>query len=127
MDQVSNVISSFQQGILEKKRFVTVIKTRFALDFCKILFKEGFISGYKIEDGFITIFFKYINGLPSITNLSRISKRSKRVYWDVKVFNRLKNYRGFFLISTSKGLLLVSHMQLNVSKIVGGEVILKLI
>lgn len=118
MDNISNLFSKIKNGFLSKKTKIVQQESKQILYILNILIKEGFIKNYKIiEKKQIIIYLKYKNNKSVIKNIKRISKPGKRIYIKNKDLYKKK---GFFIISTSYGLLtLLEAKKLNT----GGELI----
>ena len=79
-----------------------------SLEFLKLLFVEGLISGVtKIEsDKSLKVFIKYnSNGSPSFKEIKLLSKPGKMFYLSYKQIAKLSEGVGLFIISTKEGLL----------------------
>ena len=76
--------------------------------FLDILWDEGFIVGYKIEnekEDRIKIFLKYVeNGKPSINNIKAISKPGRRIYYSLKQIWKIDSSKTLIIFSTNQGL-----------------------
>lgn len=117
-DTISNLCSSLTNGCLSKKTKITHINSKLIKHVLNILIKEGYIKSYKLNKNQIDIFLKYKNNKSVLTNIKKISKSSKRIYCKNKEL--YKNKRGFYILSTSVGLLTdIQAKNLNV----GGEII----
>lgn len=69
------------------------------------------------------VYLKYINGLPSISGLERISAPGLRIYAGKNELPRVKNGLGILIVSTSKGIMTDKKArQLGI----GGELICKI-
>lgn len=116
-----NIISNIQNGLLVKKPYINVNKTKIAEMLLNSLWSEGFILGYKISKTnprILKIFLKYKKGKPAINSLKSISKPSRRIYYSVKQLWKLNFNEGFLLISTTKGFLSINECK-NLK--IGGE------
>lgn len=94
-----------------------------------ILYKEGYIKGFSFSynNKFIKIYLKYINELPSITQIIKISTIKKRKYLsyqEISLFPQKFNHKGITIISTNKGIL--SHKEIKNKKL-GGEVLYQIL
>ena len=92
----------------------------------QILFDQGYISNYKVEEdgkqGIIKIALKYNNTtrVPAITRIDRISRPGLRKYAGNDNLPRVLNGLGIAIMSTSKGVITDKEARkLNV----GGEVL----
>jgi small subunit ribosomal protein S8 len=75
--------------------------------FLKILWDEGFILGYKIDNidsNKIKVFLKYNNENPVINSIKLITKPSRRIYYSANQIWKLDSTKNFIIFSTNKGL-----------------------
>jgi small subunit ribosomal protein S8 len=107
---------------MAKKSVIVGPKKNICESFLKILWDEGFISGYKISTQNIhelEIFLKYTkNGKPVINSLKSLSKPGQRIYYSAKQIWKLDSGKTFIIFSTNEGLKSISECKK--SKI-GGE------
>jgi len=88
--------------------------------------KEGFISSVsKKKGGFpaVEVGLIYVDKKPRITEVKRISKQSKRVYFSMKNIHSVKNGSGLLVLSTPKGILSGKEAR---KEQVGGEALFKI-
>jgi small subunit ribosomal protein S8 len=121
MDTLSNFFSNLKNGYLAKKYKITQIKTKQIINILNILIKEGYIKSYQISKKnhkIIYVYLKYKNNKNVLEEIKRISRPSKRIY--IKRKELLKEKRGFYILSTSLGILTdLQAKQFNI----GGELI----
>ena len=121
-DTLSNFFSKIKNGYLAKKNKIIQFKSKQIISILNILIKEGLIRSYQIpkkNKNIIIIYLKYNNNKPTIQQIIKISKPSRRIYIKNKDFFYLKK-RGIYLISTSLGLF----TSLQAKKLnIGGELI----
>lgn len=90
--------------------------------FLKVLWDEGFISGYRVlskNDNKLEIFLKYTkNGTPTINSLKFLSKPGQRIYYSAKQIWKLDSSKTFIIFSTSNGLKSINECKKNK---IGGE------
>lgn len=71
--------------------------------------KEGYVKevSKKIKKGFpvLEVELIYVDKKPKITDVERISKQSRRVYFKMKDIHSVKNGSGLLVLSTPKGIL----------------------
>ena len=110
---------------MAKKSVIIGPKKKICEFFLKILWDEGFISGYKVSlqnNNKIEIFLKYTsNGKPAINSLKFVSKPGQRVYYSVKQIWKLDSSKTFIIFSTNKGLKSINECKKNN---IGGEPLL---
>ena len=121
-DTLSNLFSKIKNGYLAKKSKIINQKSKQNINILNIFLKEGFIKSYKINsNNQIDIYLKYKKNKAVIPDIKRLSKPGKRLYITNK--NLYKKKTGFFLISTSIGIL----TNLQAKKLnIGGELICKI-
>lgn len=121
-DTLSNLFSKIRNGYLANKSKITQQKSKQCINILNILVKEGFIKSYKINSkNQLDIYLKYKNNKSVLTEIKRLSKPGKRLY--IKNKDLYKKKRGFYIISTSIGIL----TDLQAKKLnVGGELICKI-
>jgi small subunit ribosomal protein S8 len=121
-DQVSCMLTQIRNGYAVNKDRVTVNNCKINSNILEVFFKEGYIRNYKKSScgKSIEVMLKYYENQSVISELSRVSKPSKRIYKSSKELRRFKNGLGLTILSTSKGILSGEQaIKLNV----GGEVI----
>jgi small subunit ribosomal protein S8 len=118
-------------GCKNRKLIVRTKRSKLCICVLNVFYKEGLIRGFSfsLNNPYeLLIFLKYSNEKPLIKRLERISSSGRRVF--VNSRNLLNNfvYNGFFLLSTSKGLLLSTDLLKTRSFTkFGGEVLFKII
>jgi len=103
-----NMFANIKNGQMAKKNVILESKKNICESFLKILWDEGFISGYRIfvlNDEKIEIFLKYTRtGKPVINSLKCLSKPGRRVYYSAKQIWKLDSNKIFIVFSTNQGL-----------------------
>lgn len=117
------MLTNIKNGQMSKKSTIIQKKKNICEAMLKVLWNEGFISGYKIlNSNNILIFLKYTNtGSPAINSLQFLSKPSKRFYYSLKQLWKLDSSKTFIILSTNQGLLTIEQCK---KKNVGGEPLL---
>ena len=118
-----NMLTTIKNGQIAKKSAVFHKKKNICESLLKVLWSEGFITGYKIsKNGNLQIFLKYgTEGTPAINSLQFLSKPSKRFYYSVRQLWKLDSSKTFIILSTNKGLMTIEQCKKNR---VGGEPLL---
>lgn len=102
------MFTNIKNGQMAKKSVIIGPRKNICESFLKILWNEGFISGYKISSQNrknLEIFLKYTkNGKPVINSLKFLSKPSQRVYYSSKQIWKLDSSKTFIILSTNRGL-----------------------
>ena len=102
------MFANIKNGQMAKKSVILQTRKNICESFLKILWDEGFISGYKIltqNDKKIEIFLRYTRaGKPAIHSLKCLSKPGQRLYYSAKQIWKLDPSKIFIIFSTNKGL-----------------------
>jgi small subunit ribosomal protein S8 len=117
-----DMFASIKNGQLAKKSVIRTSRKNISESFLKILWNEGFITGYRIlsqNDKKIEIFLKYTRtGKPAINSLKCLSKPGQRLYYSAKQIWKLDSSKTFIIISTNQGLKTINQCKKDK---VGGE------
>lgn len=100
------MFANIKNGQIMKHSFVIQTRKKICESFLKILWDEGFISGYSVDlkTNKLKIFLKYNDGRPVINSIRLISKPSRRIYYSTKQLWKLKSTQQLIIISTNQGL-----------------------
>ena len=124
-DPIADMLTRVRNANSAYHDSVTMPHSKLKTHIAEILQQEGYIAGWKSEDGekgqLLTIDLKYgPNRERSIAGVRRVSKPGLRVYAKAGALPRVLGGLGVAIISTSAGLL--TDRQAN-KKGVGGEVL----
>ncbi|NOX66046.1 MAG: 30S ribosomal protein S8 [Chlorobi bacterium] len=123
-DPVADFLTRVRNAAKAKKRFVDIPASNMKKGIAEILKESKFVRDYNIiednKQNVIRVHLKYVDGIPSITGLKKISTPGLRRYVDKDNIPRVLNGLGIAIISTSQGL--VTDKQARKAAI-GGEVI----
>lgn len=125
-DQISDMLTRIRNGQRAGLAKISLYKpsSKICLKILNVLYKEGYIRGFTLTSQnplTIEVLLKYDNfGNPTIKQISRISKPSRRFYTNIKLLWNLKAGLGIFILSTPKGVM--SHLDAKILN-TGGEVI----
>lgn len=124
--KLSLALSIIKNGSLSFRSTVFVPTTKLNKQLLAVLYKQGYIKGYFMNEKTISVFLKYSGHLkPVIKNLKVLSTPGKRLIVSHKSLTLLKKNSGTLLINTPYGILTLNQA-LHQYKI-GGEVICKII
>jgi len=124
MDPISNMLTSIRNALAVKHFKVNIPFSNLKYEIAKILEKQGFVE--KVEKRgkrtkkIIEITLKYLDNLPAISGLKKISKSGQRIYLPWKKIKRIRGGYGIVIISTSRGLMIDKEAR---KQKIGGEVI----
>src|ERR1051325_7902461 len=98
-DPIGDLIARINNAQMRKKPKVSTPGSRLRVSVLEVLKNEGFIRGYaKVDhaDGRseLDIELKYFDGQPEIPDISRVSKRGRRVYMRERNLPRVNNGLG---------------------------------
>ena len=125
-DTIADMLTRIRNGQKAGLAKITLYtpSSKVCLKILNVLYKEGYIRGFKVINSApltIEVLLKYDNfGNPTIKQISRISKPSRRFYTNIKLLWNLKSGLGIFILSTPKGIM--SHLDAKILN-TGGEVI----
>ena len=109
MDSISNMIIIMKNGSLAGLESVTFPYSKMKNAIGECLKKAGYISDVskKVKKGIPVLEVKsvYVDKKPKITEVERISKQSRRVYFGMKDIHSVRNGTGLLVLSTPKGIL----------------------
>ena len=98
--------------------------SKMKVEIARILKEEGYLWNYEVDTSGkfpeLVVKTKFVDGVPALTDIKRISKCGRRKYSGSQEIPRVLNGMGISIISTSKGLL--TGQQARKEK-VGGEII----
>ena len=110
-DPIADFLTRLRNANIAGHKTVSIPLSKIKKEITKILFDQGFILNYKIDNddvqGTIKIALKYnkISKEPVIKKLERVSKPGLRKYSNSLSIPRVLNGLGINIVSTSKGLM----------------------
>ena len=83
--------------------------SKLKVEIARILKEEGYIWNYEVDTSGkfpeVVVKTKYVDGVPALTDLKRISKCGRRKYSGSQDIPRVLNGMGISILSTSKGVM----------------------
>ena len=109
-DVIADSLTRLRNASMRKLDTVTLYYARIVVSILDVFKAKGFIKDYNVNDknGKKSVSVQLIydeNGLPSISEIKRISKPGRRVYKGKNELKRFKNGYGTIVVSTSKGVI----------------------
>lgn len=108
-DPVADMIIRIKNALLARREVTVVPFSRLKENVAVILKKEGYINDYSVtKDGLfdvIKVDLKYINRIPAISDVKKISKPGRRIYADAKNIPQALGGYGITIVSTNKGVI----------------------
>lgn len=127
MDSISNMIISIKNGGKAGKETVVLPYSKLKNAIAVCLQKEGYIASVakKTKKGqpVLELGLIYNGKTPKITEVERVSKQSRRVYFGMKDISTVRNGSGLLVLSTPKGILSGKEAR---KEQVGGEALFKM-
>ena len=124
-DPLGDMLTRIRNGQNARKSVVSSPASRFRSNVLEVLKREGYIRNYSsvdIRPGLkqLNIELKYHEGQPVISEIKRVSRPGRRVYYGIRDLPRVYNGLGIAILSTPRGVL--SDNEARTAK-VGGEVL----
>ena len=124
-DPLGDMLTRIRNGQNARKSVVSSPASRFRSNVLEVLKREGYIRNYlsvDIRPGLkeLQIELKYHEGQPVISEIKRVSRPGRRVYYGIRDLPRVYNGLGIAILSTPRGVLSDNEAR---SAKVGGEVL----
>ena len=124
-DPLGDMLTRIRNGQSARKSVVSSPASRFRTNVLEVLKREGYIrnfSSVESEAGFkeLKIELKYHEGQPVISEIKRVSRPGRRVYFGIRDLPRVYNGLGIAILSTPRGVLSDNEAR---TANVGGEVL----
>ena len=124
-DPLGDMLTRIRNGQNARKNVVSSPSSRFRTNVLEVLKREGYIRNYSSVDvrpGIreLKIELKYHDGTPVISEIKRVSRPGRRVYYGISDLPRVYNGLGIAILSTPRGVLSDSEAR---TANVGGEVL----
>ena len=127
MDSIANMLITIKNGSLAEKESVMLPYSKMKHAIAECLKKEGYVGEVakkmKKDQPVLQIALAYEGKKPKISEVERVSKQSRRIYYKVKDIHKVRNGSGLLVLSTPKGIL--SGKDARAGQ-VGGEVLFRL-
>lgn len=123
-DPVADLLTRIRNANMRNKDSLELLSSTLKLNIVKVLKDEGFITNWELDEkgkfAQLRIWLKYVDEIPVIREIKRISKPGLRLYTKGKDCKPVLNGQGISILSTSKGIM--SDRQCRNDNI-GGEVL----
>ena len=124
-DPLGDMLTRIRNRPSARKTVVSSPSSRFRTNVLEVLKREGYIRNYSSVDvrpGIkeLKIELKYHDGMPVISEIQRVSRPGRRVYYGIRDLPRVYNGLGIAILSTPRGVLSDSEAR---TANVGGEVL----
>ncbi|MBY0376870.1 30S ribosomal protein S8 [Patescibacteria group bacterium] len=126
MDPISNMLIMLKNASLAGKESVVFPSSKLKEAICKCLEKEGYVGKVskkvRKDHPVLEVELIYTDKMPRISQVERISKQSRRVYFQMRDIHTINNGAGLLVLSTPKGILSGKDAR---KEQVGGEALFK--
>ena len=123
-DPIADFLTRIRNAVHARKKYVEIPASNQKIGIAELMKQNNFIKDFNvIEEGpqkTIRVHLQYVNGTPSITGITKISKPGLRRYVAKDDIPRVLNGLCMAIISTSQGLLTDKQAR---QQEVGGEVV----
>ena len=123
-DPIADLLTRIRNANMRKILSLEMPSSKIRLNIVEVLKDEGFIVNWELDEKGkfpeLRIWLKYVDDLPVIRKITRISKPGLRLYSKGKDCKPILNGQGISILSTSKGIM--SDRQCR-SENIGGEVL----
>jgi len=120
-DPIADMLTRIRNANLALHDAVEMPTSKLKVEIARLLEAEGYISGFDVEGGTLTVRLKYDRDRRRvISGIKRISRPGRRAYADRNSIPRVLGGMGVAIVSTSQGLLTDQEAR---RRGVGGEVI----
>jgi len=125
-DPIADMLTRIRNASAARLPVVNIPSSNLKQEIARVLKEKGFIKKFVvIEDdkqGIIKVLLRYVNDVPAIQGIQRLSRPGLRRYANVENLPRVLNGLGYAIISTSQGVM-TDHEARKLG--VGGEVLCK--
>lgn len=105
IDTISDMLTRIRNANLLKHTNVKIPSTKISKKIAQILQNEGFIYNIQQSETNLIIKLKYIENIPVISGIKRVSKQGLRQYFSPKKRPMYLGNFGIAVITTSQGLM----------------------
>ena len=106
-DPIADLLTRIRNANMRKKESLEMLSSKMKLNIVKVLKDEGFIVNWELDEKGkfpeLRIWLKYVDDLPVIRKITRISKPGLRLYSKGKDCKPILNGEGISMLYTSKG------------------------
>lgn len=122
-DPISDFLTRIRNATMVAMLTVSMPSSKIKEAICRVLQDEGYILGFSVDKTAkptLTVELKYVEGVPVIEELSRVSRPGLRAYKTKDELPRVNGGLGIAIVSTNQGLM-TDHAARRAG--VGGEVL----
>jgi len=107
-DPIADLLTRIRNANMRDKESLEFLSSKIKINIVKVLKEEGFITNWELNEKgkfpLLKIWLKYVDDIPVIREIRRISKPGLRLYTKGKDCKPVLNGQGILILSTSKGI-----------------------
>lgn len=123
-DPIADFLTRIRNAVHARKKYVDMPASNQKVGMAELMKQSNFIKDFNVMEESpqktLRVHLQYVNGTPSITGITKISKPGLRRYVGKDDIPRVLNGLGMAIISTSQGLLTDKQAR---QQEIGGEVV----
>ena len=122
-DPIADMLTRIRNAQAVNKPTVTIPYSTIKLNLAKTLKKEGYINDVSVSKTTpktLTVTLKYVDKIPAITQIERVSKPGRRVYLKSDQIKPTLSGHGITIVTTNQGIMTAKEAKKNN---LGGEAI----
>lgn len=109
-DPIADFLTRIRNAVRARLEVCNVPHSKLKERIADILKAEGYIAGYTVGRDSrghpqLALTMKYLNGVPVLTGVTRVSTPGRRLYYRYTEIPRVLNGLGMAILSTSKGVM----------------------
>ena len=111
MDSLGNVLTKIRNAYAVRLTETTAPVAKLNEAVLRVLVREGYLSSVSVEKtdeksrSYLKIVLKYVDQIPALSRIRRLSTPGRRVYTGAASIPRPKNGYGTIIVSTHQGVL----------------------
>ena len=125
-DNIGDFLTIIRNASNARKETCSASYSKMREGIAAILKDAGYIAGFEVSgekaEKQITVTLKYVNEIPAITQIERVSKPGRRMYYTYTDIPRVLGGMGISILTTSRGIMNDTDCR---AKKAGGELICK--
>ena len=107
-DPIADLLTRIRNANMRKKDSLEILSSKIKISILEVLKEEGFIKNWQMNKNskfpMLKIWLKYVDDIPVIRQIKRVSKPGLRLYSKGKDCRPILNGQGISIISTSSGI-----------------------
>lgn len=101
INKILQMLVSIRNAYVNNRKYSRCRYSNFLLKLLMLLYKEGFIKGFKIKEDYLFIYLKYLNNKPFFSLMENISTPSLKKHLTMHNYVKYKKRYDVFFLSSS--------------------------